>query len=110
MEVKQERYLRMVLQRNETMNLTGISNFEEAAVRHTEDSLALLPLLPQQAVRVVDVGSGGGFPGMALKIARPSMDLTLLDATAKKTDFLRAAAAALGLSGLQVLHGRAETL
>jgi 16S rRNA (guanine527-N7)-methyltransferase len=108
---KHERYLNLVLEQNKTMNLTGITGMEEARIRHMEDSLSLLPLLPEEpGLSVIDVGAGGGFPGLPLKIARPDIKLTLLDATAKKVDFLRRSADALGLSDTAALHGRAEII
>ena len=74
-----------------------------------EDSLALLEFLPPGPLRVVDVGSGGGLPGLPLKLARPELELTLLEANHKKAAFLVQAAARLGLQRVEVLAERAET-
>ena len=73
-----------------------------------EDSLVLLQFLPPGALRLIDVGSGAGLPGLPLKIARPDLALTLLEANRRKAAFLVQAAATLGLSGVEVLAMRAE--
>lgn len=73
-----------------------------------EDSLALLAYLPPGPLRVVDVGSGGGLPGLPLRLARPELQLTLLEANHRKAAFLVQAAARLGLEGVEVLAERAE--
>ena len=78
-------------------------------MKHFLDSLALLTVVsPKLGARVLDVGTGAGLPGLALKIARPDLRLTLLDSTAKKLSFCRAAADELGLDGVEIVHARAE--
>jgi 16S rRNA (guanine527-N7)-methyltransferase len=74
-----------------------------------DDSLVLLDFLPPGPLRVVDVGSGGGLPGLPLKIARPELRLTLLEANLRKAAFLVQAVARLGLDGVEVVAERAET-
>ncbi|HVD01114.1 MAG TPA: 16S rRNA (guanine(527)-N(7))-methyltransferase RsmG [Candidatus Dormibacteraeota bacterium] len=74
-----------------------------------DDSLVLLDFLPPGPLRVIDVGSGGGLPGLPLKIARPELRLTLLEANRRKAAFLVQAAARLGLDGVEVVAERAET-
>ena len=103
-----ERYLRHLLEVNQTHNLTAVRDYDEAWTRHIEDSLQLLNVTDFRGKRVLDVGSGAGLPGMVLKIAEGSVDLTLLDATAKKVDFLRGAAKRLGLENVTCVHARAE--
>lgn len=103
-----ERYLQHLLEVNETHNLTAIRDYDEAWTRHIEDSLALLQTADFRDKRVLDVGSGAGLPGMVLRIAEPMVRLTLLDATAKKVDFLRGAAEMLGLDNVTCVHARAE--
>lgn len=97
---------------NETVNLTGVSGWEDVRERHYFDSLAVAPALPAAVLdgndSVLDVGSGAGFPGIPLKIAYPRLDLTLLEATAKKTAFLRHVVDTLELDRVQVVTGRAE--
>ena len=103
-----ERYLRHLLEVNETHNLTAVRDYDEAWTRHIEDSLQLLNAADFTGKRVLDVGSGAGLPGMVLRIAEPSARVTLLDATAKKADFLRGAAERLGLENVTCVHARAE--
>ena len=103
-----ENYLRHLLTVNETLNLTAVREFEEAWVRHIEDSLALLDIADFRGKRVLDVGSGAGLPGLVLRIAEPSIELTLLDATGKKVEFLRGAVDMLGLDRVTCVHARAE--
>lgn len=91
---------------NARMDLTAVTEPREALTRHYLDSLTALPYLPQSA-RVVDVGTGAGFPGMPLALARPDLRFTLLDAREKRVQFLRAAIEALGVSATAV-HARAE--
>jgi 16S rRNA (guanine527-N7)-methyltransferase len=101
-------YLTRLLAQNQTLNLTAVRDEETAAVRHIRDALALPALYPLAEKSVIDVGSGGGLPGIPLKIQDPSIRLTLLDATAKKVDFLRRVCAELGLADVVCVAARAE--
>ncbi|HVH47590.1 MAG TPA: 16S rRNA (guanine(527)-N(7))-methyltransferase RsmG, partial [Labilithrix sp.] len=106
------RFLALLLAMNEQVNLTAVTDPVEAWSRHVLDALSLVPHLadlPANA-RLLDVGSGGGVPGIPLAIARPDLRVTLLDATEKKVAFLRAAAAELGLANVEAVCGRAETV
>jgi 16S rRNA (guanine527-N7)-methyltransferase len=105
-------YLARLLAMNELMNLTAIKDPVEAWDKHALDSLTLVPLLAELSAgaRVVDVGSGGGLPGIPLAIARPDLQVTLVEATQKKATFLVAVAAALGLTNVSVRAERAEQL
>jgi 16S rRNA (guanine527-N7)-methyltransferase len=103
------RYLELLMEWNGRMNLTAIRDPHEALVKHFLDSMAVLPLLPEQrGLRLVDVGTGAGFPGLTLKILRPDLDLLLLDSLRKRLTFLDAVVSELGLKGVQTLHSRAE--
>jgi len=104
------RYLDLLLDANRMMNLTRITDRPAAELQHIADALTLLPFLPRQPHRLVDVGSGGGVPGIPLAIARPDIDVTLIESTQKKARFLANSAAALNLSNLKVLPDRAETI
>ena len=104
------RYADLLIEWNATrMNLTRLTSPRDVAVKHFLDSLALLMVLaPPPGARALDVGTGAGLPGLALKIARPDLRLTLMDGTAKKLQFCRAVADALGLENVATVHARAE--
>lgn len=103
-------YLELLLETNKTTNLTAIREPEAAWMRHILDSLTLLPALSDlpEGATVIDVGSGGGLPGMPLAITMPHLRFTLLEATGKKAVFLRTTARSLGLSNVAILCERAE--
>ena len=105
-------YLARLLAMNEQMNLTGIVDPHEVWEKHALDALTILPELRSlpRGARVVDVGSGGGVPGIPLAIARPDLRVTLIEATKKKCEFLAAISDALELDGLEVRAARAEDL
>lgn len=101
-------YQRLLLCWNERMNLTAITQPREVLEKHFLDSLIPLAawgLLP--GARVIDVGTGAGFPGIPMKIARPDIELTLLDSQLKRTEFLRELSRELGQEN-RIIHGRAE--
>ena len=102
------RYYESLTEWNKVMNLTAISGEEDTARLHFLDCAALLKLTDFGGKRVIDVGSGAGFPGLALKIARPDMDLTLLDSLDKRVKFLSTVCGELGFSDVSCLHARAE--
>jgi 16S rRNA (guanine527-N7)-methyltransferase len=107
-------YRDLLLDRNARINLTAIREPEEIERRLFLDALAIVPTLdrvcPVPTSTLIDVGTGAGFPGLALKIARPALDVTLVDATAKKVAFLEEVITALDLPTVRALHGRVETL
>jgi len=105
-------YLARLLAMNAHINLTAITDPAEAWTRHAFDALTLLPGLATFAAgsRVVDVGSGGGVPGIVLAIARPDLAFTLVESTAKKAAFLSAVVEGLGLANVTVRNDRAEKL
>lgn len=102
-----DRYAALLVEANQSVNLTAIT--EPAAIedRHFVDSL-LLAARPEVAGRAVDVGSGAGFPGVVAKIYKPALRLTLMEPTGKRLDFLRRLCAALGLDGVEFVKERAE--
>lgn len=105
------RLYELLMEANRRMNLTALRTEREVVVKHFLDSLTLLTLpLWEGPLRVLDLGTGAGFPGLPLKIVRPDLEITLLDATRKKVAFVAEAVAALGLKGAHPLWGRAEAL
>lgn len=103
-------YLKELVEWNKKINLTAIDDPEEIKVRHFEDSLSLLQVIDLTDQRVVDIGAGAGFPGIPLKIIRPKIKLTLIEATRKKVDFLKHLIAVLDLKDTEAVWGRAEEL
>lgn len=108
------RYARLLREWNEKLNLTAILDDEGIAVRHFQDSLTIVPLIRAYqsrnpgTLRLADVGTGAGFPGLVLKIACPELDVVLIDALSKRLKFLDAVIAELGLQGVRTIHARAE--
>lgn len=101
-------YADFLREKNAVMNLTAITDEAEIARLHFLDSAALLTAADFGGKRVIDVGAGAGFPGLALKIARSDLDLTLLDSLDKRIGFLRETCERLSLRGVTALHARAE--
>jgi len=94
---------------NQKINLTHITDPYEVAVKHFLDSLAGFRFIPMDA-NLLDIGSGGGFPGLPLKILLPSLSVTLIDASRKKVSFLKHVIRTLKLENIEALHIRAEDL
>lgn len=103
-----EEFSRLLVKKNEVMNLTGITEPREVATLHLLDSLSLLPLADLTGKKIIDVGTGAGFPGVPLKIVLPESHVTLLDSLNKRVDFLQESCDALGLTGVECVHARAE--
>lgn len=120
-----ESYYRELAAWNDRFNLTAITGYEEVQTRHFVDSLSCLLAFPQgvepepipntvplqrdrRQLRALDIGTGAGFPGIPLKIMRPDLRMTLLEATGKKVFFLEQVIIKLGLTGIDVIQGRAE--
>ena len=102
-------YGRLMLEKNQVMNLTAITDPEQAARLHMLDSAALLLCADFQGGKaLIDVGTGAGLPGLPLKILVPSLQVTLLDSLGKRVDWLNQVCAQLGLEGIQAIHARAE--
>lgn len=104
------RYHALLADWNTRMNLTGDTDFDTSIHRHYTDSLAPLAyeeLFPEGA-SLIDVGSGAGFPGLPLAIARPDLQVTLLDSLMKRISFLDAVVRELGLTNVKLVHSRAE--
>lgn len=103
------RYAEALVETNKVMNLTAITDPEQVARLHFLDSAALLGCAGDlSGMTLIDVGTGAGFPGMALKLLCPELKLTLLDSLAKRLDWLAAVCSRLGLEDVEIVHARAE--
>ena len=103
-----ERYGRMLIEKNEVMNLTAITDPEQVAKLHMLDCAALLNCADFKGKTLIDVGTGAGFPGIPLKILVPELEITLLDSLNKRVNWLNEVIAELGLTGIKAIHARAE--
>ncbi|OPX41959.1 ribosomal RNA small subunit methyltransferase G [Ruminiclostridium hungatei] len=107
-------YMELLKEWNQKMNLTAITDDREIVVKHFIDSMSILPHIKDEKLRLIDVGTGAGFPGIPLKIINPDLDVTLLDSLDKRVKFLNEVIKAAGISGnneiseIKAVHGRAE--
>ena len=103
-----EKLAELLVEQNKTMNLTAITDHDGIAVKHFADSISVLSAVEfKSGAKVLDVGTGAGFPGIPLLIMKPDIDLTMLDSTAKKLKYVANTVDSLGLNA-NVLHSRAE--
>ncbi len=106
---KLDQFARLLVETNKTLNLTRITEPEQIVTGHYLDSLSCLTVVKiKKKATVLDIGTGAGFPGIPIKIARPDLDVTLMDSSGKKLKFIDDAVATLGLSGIGTIHTRAE--
>lgn len=101
-------YYEVLIEWNNVMNLTAITDFREVIEKHFLDSLSLVQAFSVGNEKVLDVGTGAGFPGIPLKIAFPDLNVTLLDSLNKRINFLNKVIETLELSNIKAIHGRAE--
>ncbi len=108
------KYYEYLVEKNKVMNLTAITEFEEVIVKHFLDSLSLIKAIDlskcSSKVKLIDIGTGAGFPGIPLKIAYPQVDIILLDSLNKRINFLNEVIELLELTGISAIHGRSEEL
>lgn len=103
------RYFKLLIEWNEKINLTAITEPKEVAIKHMIDSISCYDsLIFAKGCSIIDVGTGAGFPGLPLKILYPDIKLTLVDSLNKRVNFLRDVIEQLGLTGVEVFHARAE--
>jgi len=101
----------LLVQANRNLNLTRITEPDDIVVNHFLDSLLFLKAIDiRPGTRVIDIGTGAGFPGVPIKIVRPDLNITLMDATSKKVRFLADVIERLGLENIHPIYGRAEEL
>ena len=102
-------YYELLVEWNKVMNLTGITEFDEVMRKHFLDSLSIVKAIEKKdMLRVLDLGTGAGFPGIPLKIMFPEWDIVLLDSLNKRIKFLNEVIGQLGLQKISTIHGRAE--
>jgi 16S rRNA (guanine527-N7)-methyltransferase len=108
---KFETYYRGLIDWNKKVNLTRIINYEEVQIKHFLDSLTVFTVIPpRRELKVIDVGTGAGLPGIPLKIVSPEIALTLLESTTKKVKFLEHIVEKLELDKVEIVNGRAEEI
>ena len=106
-----DRYYELLVEWNKVMNLTGITDYDEVNLKHFIDSLTVVKIIDMNSVKkVIDVGTGAGFPGIPLKIAFPELEIVLLDSLNKRVKFLNEVIGELGLKKITAIHGRAEDI
>jgi len=102
------KYYKILVEENKKINLTGITAKKEVYLKHFYDSLASAPLIENKNIKLCDIGSGAGFPGVVLKIAYPELDVTLVDSLEKRTKFLNYLIKELNLENIKVETARIE--
>lgn len=107
-----ESYFRLLVDWNQKINLTAITDKDEVYLKHFYDSVApvLQGLISNNPIKLLDIGAGAGFPSLPMKILCPQLEVTIIDSLKKRINFLEQVAKELGMTGVQFYHGRAEDL
>lgn len=103
-------YYEMLVEKNKVMNLTAITEWDEVVLKHFVDSLSINQYYELKDQKIVDIGTGAGFPGIPLKIAFPELEIVLVDSLNKRVKFLNEVIEALELKNITAVHGRAEDI
>ena len=106
-------YYEMLIETNKVMNLTAITQLDEVITKHFLDSIALANVyqnIKNKELKIIDLGTGAGFPGIPLKIAFPQLQVTLMDSLNKRVKFLNSVIDELSLVNIDAIHGRAEEM
>ncbi|MEC9485738.1 MAG: 16S rRNA (guanine(527)-N(7))-methyltransferase RsmG [Candidatus Izemoplasma sp.] len=103
-----EDYYRLLVEWNQKVNLTAITSYDEVLMKHFYDSIMMGQIITLNDQKILDVGSGAGFPSIPLKIVYPNLDVTIIDALNKRITFLKTLTKELGLEA-RLIHGRAES-
>lgn len=106
-------YYEMLIETNKVMNLTAITELDEVITKHFLDSIALSYIYPEikkAQFKIIDLGTGAGFPGIPLKIVYPHLEITLMDSLNKRVKFLQSVIDEIGLQKTEAIHGRAEEM
>ena len=108
---KFDKYYEMLIETNKVMNLTSITEYDEVIIKHFIDSLLVVNIFNiNQSKKMIDVGTGAGFPGIPIKIMFPHLQIILLDSLNKRLKFLNNVIDELGLESIETVHGRAEDI
>ncbi|TCK86785.1 16S rRNA m(7)G-527 methyltransferase [Natranaerovirga hydrolytica] len=103
-------YYTLLIEWNEKINLTTITDFDDVIIKHFVDSLLIYKVFDLTNERIIDIGTGAGFPGIPLKIVNPNLNITLVDSLKKRVNFLDEVIEKLDLTNITAIHGRAEDL
>jgi 16S rRNA (guanine527-N7)-methyltransferase len=104
------KYMELLKDWNTKINLTAIEDDKEIIIKHFIDSISVLPLVKDQELKLIDVGTGAGFPGIPVKIVNPNIEVTLLDSLDKRVKFLNEVIKSINISKINAIHGRAEDM
>ena len=104
------KFANLLLETNKITNLTAIRDIDGIYTKHFLDSLTLLKALPNETKKIVDIGSGAGFPGLPIALARPDIEVTMIESIGKKTSFIQKSIETLHIKNAKVIKDRAENL